>query len=160
DRDALPLAAGELVGPVASVVGEAHLLEERHHPGATLVAPEASLEEERELDVLEDAQHADQVEALEDEADGVEAEASELPLAERCRVLPHDAHRAAGGDVDTADEVEKGGLSAAGWAGDGDELAAVNVEGDAPECRDDGGPQLVLLHHVDDADDRLAQEGS
>src|SRR5215471_14540957 len=64
DRDPLALPAGELVGTVAGVVSKTDLLEERHHPGPALVSPELPLEEQRKLHVLEDAEDADQVEAL------------------------------------------------------------------------------------------------
>src|SRR6185369_14824593 len=113
------------------VIGEPHLLEEGHHPRAALVSAETPLEEQRELDVLEDAEDAHQVEALKDEADGVEPEAGQLALAEGGGVLPDDADGAAGGDVDAADEVEEGGLAAPGGTGDRDELAPVDVQGHA-----------------------------
>src|SRR5262249_4876107 len=125
---ALTLSTGELVGPMASVVGEADLLEQGQDPGAALVTPEPPLEEQGELHVLEDAQHADQVEALEDEADGVQAQPGELPLAQRGGVVTGDADRSSGGHVDAADEVQQGGLPGPRWAGDGDELTGVDVE--------------------------------
>jgi hypothetical protein len=112
----------------------------------------APLEEQRELDVLEDAEDADQVEALEDEADGVEPEPGQLALAEAAVSCPR---RATVPRVATSTQPMR--LRRVVFplprAGDGDELARVDVERHAPEGRDHGGPELVLLHHVDDADD-------
>src|SRR5262249_46351554 len=96
DRHPLTLSTGKLIGSVTGVVGETDLLEESHHPSPALVAPELPLEEQRELHVLEHAEDANQVEALENEADGVEAEPRQLPLAEGRGVPADDAHRAPG----------------------------------------------------------------
>ena len=84
---ALPLAAGELAGAVAGVVGEPHRLEERVHPPSPLRGGHAPLQEQRELHVLEDGEHRHQVEGLEDEADVVEPQPGERALGELRGVL-------------------------------------------------------------------------
>ncbi|HXH25505.1 MAG TPA: hypothetical protein VNI78_09670 [Vicinamibacterales bacterium] len=68
DRHALLLAARELTGQVLGAMRHADPLERRHHPLLPLGRPHAAIRE-RQLDVLEDRQIANQVEALEDEAD-------------------------------------------------------------------------------------------
>ena len=66
--DALLLAARELAGQVLGAVGHADALERRRHALLALGGAHAAVGE-RQLDVLEDVQVANQVEALEDEAD-------------------------------------------------------------------------------------------
>ncbi len=67
-RDALLLAARELRRAVAGAVGDADLGQDRRHPRTPFRSGDIVIEQ-REFDVLEDAQFVDQVKALEDEAD-------------------------------------------------------------------------------------------
>ncbi len=87
DGDALALAAGQLVGPVL-LIGRSPT---RSSSGAIRSLRsrrgELALQQQRQLDVLEDAQHRDQVEALEDEADGVQPQVGQLPLGQTVGVL-------------------------------------------------------------------------
>jgi hypothetical protein len=100
---------------------------------------------QRELDVLEDVEHRDQVEALEDEAEGLEAQLRERFLAQPAGVVAIDAHRAGGGDVDAADEVQQRRLAAARGAGERDELAPADDEVDAPQGADHRAAEGVVL---------------
>ena len=70
DRHALLLAAGELLGVAGEEVGEAEAGGELGLPGGVEAAGEAGLEGE----VGGDVEARDQVELLEDEADGAAAE--------------------------------------------------------------------------------------
>jgi hypothetical protein len=107
----------------------------------------------RQLDVLEHREHRDQVEALEDEADGVQAQVGEHPLGERAGVLAGDLDDAGSRGVDAADEVEQGGLAAAGGARHREELALADLQVDAAEGRDQHVAECVLLHSAADRND-------
>src|SRR5262249_26444505 len=80
DRYSLPLASRELVGTVIDMGSEPYLLEQQHHPLSPFALGKPSLEEERELHVLKHAQDGNQVEALEDESQCVEAEVGERAI--------------------------------------------------------------------------------
>ena len=69
DRDALALAAGELLGTLVRVLAEAHGLEHRVGPALQLGARGAPGDAQAELHVLRRGQRAEQVVLLEDEAD-------------------------------------------------------------------------------------------
>ena len=77
DGHALALATGQLARPLPDLLGQSDLLDQRVHAAAPLGAGEAALQEERKLDVLDDVQHVDQVERLEDEPDHARAEVRE-----------------------------------------------------------------------------------
>src|SRR5215212_6872994 len=68
DRDALPLAAGELVRAVPDALAELHPLERLRGAPAPLVGRHAGVDE-RELDVVQCGRPRQQVERLEYEAD-------------------------------------------------------------------------------------------
>ena len=74
DGDALALAARQLAGPVAGVLAQPDPVQQRRHALRALGARQLALQQQRQLDVLEHAEHRHQVEALEDEADRVQAQ--------------------------------------------------------------------------------------
>ena len=82
DGDALLLAAGKLLRPVAGAVADADPLQRLGDALLPLAAVLAI--EQRHLDILLHGQIVDQVEALEDEADMVAAQARSA----RCSRLP------------------------------------------------------------------------
>jgi hypothetical protein len=86
-----------------------------------------------ELDVLEDGEVADEVEALEDETDVAVADARALAEVEVLHGLAGDGVGAAGGRVEQAQDREQRGLAAAGGAGDRHVFALGDVEVDAGE---------------------------
>src|SRR5690606_19741661 len=96
----------------------------------------------------------DQIEALEDESELVQAQPGEAGVVELGGCLPVDADHARGGDVDAADEVEKGGLPRARRGGDRRELSFAEGEGDSIESPDLELAEWVFLDDVFDADDR------
>ena len=87
DRDALPLAAGELVGPVVHAVREADRVERRLGAGAPLAAGEAAVDE-RQLHVRERRGARQELERLEDEADLLVAEVGEPSSSSPCTSAP------------------------------------------------------------------------
>src|SRR5258708_35070181 len=85
------------------------------YPGLTLAAREILVVEQRQFDILGDVQLVDQIEALEDEADGVLAQLGELCLRTACDVLIAEPIFAAGRTIEHADDVENSGVAAARW---------------------------------------------
>ncbi|KAG1391608.1 hypothetical protein G6F59_014842 [Rhizopus arrhizus] len=73
-------------------------------------------------------QVGDQVEALEDEADLLVAQAAAGIVAQRAHVLPVQHVGAAGEGFQQAGDVEEGGLAGAGRTQQGQEFAAGDVQ--------------------------------
>ena len=94
DRDALLLAAGELVRVVVDPVAEADARERRARARVALAGGDARVDE-RQLDVLERARAREQVEALEDEAERPVAHRGERVAVEPRHVLAREPVRAA-----------------------------------------------------------------
>src|SRR5690606_16111915 len=153
DRDALLLPARELLREVVAAVRHADALEGRLRAELPLLGVEVEVEQ-RELDVLVDRQLVDEVEALEDEADGAAAEAGAPALGEPGRGVPVEPVLPAGGAVEQAEDVEERGLPAPRRPHDGDELAALDLDGDAAERAG-----LDLLGGVDAAEVLRLDEG-
>src|SRR5690606_13825554 len=65
---------------------------------------------------------------LEDESDMLAAISREFRLARLAQVAAGKPHRAARGHVEPPEDVEQGGLAAAGGAQQDDELAPVDIE--------------------------------
>ena len=85
DRDALLLAAGEFVGPVRRAVGEADFAESLRRRREAFALRDAGVEE-GERDVAQCRGARQQVEALEDEAEFCQADASQRVVVERANV--------------------------------------------------------------------------
>jgi hypothetical protein len=81
DRHTLALAAGQGVRPVCGVLGQAHRLQHGLHPLAALGGGHAG-KKQRVVHVVGHRHHRHQVEALEDEADGVAAQQRGLGLVQ------------------------------------------------------------------------------
>ena len=141
DGDALLLAAGELGGVGVGFVGEADAGEEGLGGLGGLVAGLAEDLDGAFGDVLEGGHVGEEVEALEDHscgaalpgyfwgAEGVEAVVG-LAIADEFAVEPE------GSGVESfelVDAAEEGGLAGAGGSDDADDLAGVDLEGDAIE---------------------------
>ena len=94
---------------------------------------------QRELDVLEDRVLLDQVVRLEDEAEVAAADLGELVVVEPGDVAAAQEVLAAGGAVEAAQQVEHGALARARRAHDGDVLAGIEVDRDAPQGVDGHG---------------------
>ena len=80
--------------------------------------------------VFEGRQVADEVELLEDEADGTAAHLGEFVGGQVGDVVPVEHDGALGSGVHGTDDVHEGGLAGAGGADDGDPLAARDFERD------------------------------
>ena len=91
DRDALLLAARELGRTVAAAILEADRLDQLVAPGLVRVL---ARDRQRQRDVLLGAQHRQQVEELEDEADVLAAELRQVGVVERGDLVAGDRHRA------------------------------------------------------------------
>ena len=126
---ALLLAAGELARQVCGAVGQADAVEGLE--GFLLVGHRVVVLGDH--DVLEGRQVADEVELLEDEADGAAAHLGELVGGQVGDVVAVQHDGALGGGVHGADDVHERGLAGAGGADDGDPLAARDLEGHVVE---------------------------
>ncbi len=85
--------------------------------------------EQRQLDILRHIQFVDQIEALEDEADGALAQVRKLRLrnSRRCSA-PSNQYSPAAGRIQHAHDVEEGGLAAARRPHHRDELAVAHLQ--------------------------------
>ena len=127
---------GPVVEPIAQADQAGHLDRPFLGLGADLAGP---LVGQRELDVLEDRVLLDQVVRLEDEAEVAAADLGELVVVEPGDVAAAQEVLAAGGAVEAAQQVEHGALARARRAHDGDVLAGVEVDRDAPQGVDGHG---------------------
>src|SRR6201999_4243665 len=106
DGDALLLAAGELIGPVARAVGEAHATEELEGPALALRARHAGVEH-RKPHVLERRRVSDEIEGLKDEADVMEPDPRLRDGIELRDVTTAEEIRAAVGAVEAPQDVQE-----------------------------------------------------
>src|SRR5262245_42212733 len=118
---------------VVHAVRHADALEGMHGGLAALVGGHGGPVGQRQLDVLQDSQVADQVEGLEDEADALVAHFRARGRRECGDFVTVECVLALGRRVEEAEDREERRLAAAGRAGDGEELAARDVEVDAVE---------------------------
>src|SRR5579872_5160394 len=128
-------------------VGETDLLEQRERARAQLVAVDAGRRKLR-LDVLERVQRRDQVERLEDEAEGAQAQLGEVAVSERAEVAALEEHRAARRAVERAEELQQRRLAGARRPDDRDDLRVVDRQVDACER---GNRRLAALERARDA---------
>ena len=130
DGDALLLTAGKLRGIMLHPMSHAHAFENFLHALFSLGRGHAAIGE-RQLDVFEDGEVANQIERLENEADLAIANAS----AVRERKIRHrvsiDPVIALGRRIEQAQNREQRGLAAARRAGDRKKFAVLDFEMDA-----------------------------
>lgn len=100
DRNALLLAAGNLIRDELSEAREADAREHLRRPTRALIASDACVEERRRH-VVDQRLARQQVVSLEDEADDVVAELGELIAVERAHVAPVQRVAPAGRQVET-----------------------------------------------------------
>src|SRR5262249_54386103 len=161
-RHALLLAPRELHGVVMSALAQAYLVEER--PRAFERAGTAA-QREGPRHVLEGGERGDEMEGLEDVADGVAPESREVVLVEAGEIHIVDDDAARRRPVEARDETEQGRLAAARGARDGCELARGNLETHVGEDihrpaaalethagEDTRGPAAALEAHAEAAD--------
>jgi hypothetical protein len=142
DGHALLLTAGELAREVIEAMLHLDLRQHGLGLGLHVRGDEALAIGQREADVLEDGQLADQVEGLEDEADLAVADAGALVAGEVADVVAVEPVLAAGRRVEEAEDREERRLAAARGAGDADVLAVRDFEVELME-----GSRLDLLGH-------------
>lgn len=73
------------------------------------------------------------MEELEDEANFKLAQGGELVVIKGVEGVAFEVDLARGGGIESAEDMEKGAFAAAAGAGNGDDLAGEDFQGDAPE---------------------------
>ena len=132
DGHALPLSAGELVGPVLDPVAQPDPRERITRQRAALLGSQPGVDQ-GELHVVQRRGPGQQVEGLEHESDLLVPDPGQLvvvQLAHPVAVQPVLARRRA---VEAADQVHEGGLARARRSHDGDELVLPNDHVDSSE---------------------------
>src|SRR5206468_6702092 len=113
----LLLPPGELGRVVVEPAAQPHALQGLRRTLAALPRADARVEQ-RQLDVLDGAGAREQVEALENEAEGAVADGGELGAGEPGDLVPVEQVPTARGAVEAADDVHEGALARAGGAHD------------------------------------------
>ena len=129
----LLLSPGERRRELVRLVRELHLLEQLHRAANPLARRVHRAEVHRQEDVLEDGQRGEQLEELENDANGAPTPLGKRILAELMHGRVAHDHLARGGVIDPGDYVDERRLAAAGLADDANELAGVDVQIHAPE---------------------------
>ena len=159
DRDALLLAARQLVRVVVHALAEADDLEHFLRalvPLGGLHLVRAAVVEQRQLDVVERRRPRQQVEPLEDEADLLVADDRQLVLRHPGDVLAVEEVLPARRPIQAPDDVHEGRLAGSRRARDADELAAVDVERRAAQGAHFDVADLVGLRQVANGDDGIS----
>ena len=151
DRQALLLAAAELVGQPRRRAVEPEALDERA-PARRGVGGAAG-QARGEQDVLLARQLGDEVEGLEDEADVAPAHAGELALGASVQAAADHLDRARLGPVEGAEQVQQRRLARARAPDDGHQLARAHLDGGAVEHAPGGAAAAVRLHEAPRRDD-------
>ena len=142
DGHPLLLAAGELARIGPALGGEPHLRQHAHDPRGDGVAPRAG-DLEREGDVLRRGPVLEQPEVLEHDAEPP-PEPRNLVGAKGAHVVARHPHLAARRPLLGEQQLHDGGLAGAGVAGEEDELALADPEGDVLQ-----GQRAVRIGLVD-----------
>ncbi len=125
DGHALLLAPGKLGGPVIEPVHEPEGLRHLRQPLLGDVAPGDG---RGQGDVVARTQGRDQVEPLEDEADGVASQGRQGIVVEGGEVVTVQDHPARGGCVEAGQELHQRGLAGSRGTHDGREVASHDVQ--------------------------------
>ena len=126
---------------------EADVFEGGLDAGGALVAIDFG-EAQRELDIFREGHAGEEIERLEDHADGVAAVAGEFDGIDGGEVAAADVDGAGGGTVESGQEIEEGGLAGAGAAEERDEFALADFEGDVVDGGDGGVAEMVVAGDV------------
>ena len=153
DRDPLLLAAGELAGAVLEPVAEADRGQRGRGPLPSLRPAHAAVDQ-RQPDVVQGAGAAEQLERLEDEADGAVAQLGQLGVGEGRDVAAADPQQPVGRPVQAAEQVHQRRLAGAGRADDRDVLAGVDAQAHPAQRLDRDPVQPVAAPYVDGLDGR------
>ena len=150
--DALLLSSRELAGAAVEAVAQAHGLQQLYGPFRAFGFGPA-LQVHDKLHVLQGREHRQQVVGLKDKTDVMQPEVNDLTGFQRPQIGAVDDHRAGGGPVQTAQEVQESGLPRAGRSYHGGELAFFKSEVDVIHGRDLYLGAVVDLHEVFDLND-------
>ena len=157
DGDALLFAAGQFVGLVEHALGEADGFEQAGGAEAAVAAGDLGQDHGR-LDVFHGIERGQEVEALEDEADAVAAVAHQLRLGSRAQFQTVHVDFAAGGAVQSADEVEQRGFAGAGRSDERHEFAARQRKVNLRKRRDDRLADAVAAGQRPELDEGFVHE--
>ncbi len=122
---------------MADAVGEANTFESFANAGGTIGTVDFG-ETERELDIFFEGHAREEMEGLEDHADGVAAVTGKVEGRERGDILAIGEDGAGSGAVETGNEIEKRGLAGAGRAEKCEEFVGGNRERDVVDGADAG----------------------
>ncbi len=150
-RDALLLAARQLVGMAALATGQAEY--RQHFRGPRGALRYIARVEKRQLDVFQRARARQQVETLEDETDTPAADAREVRLTQQGHVHAFEQVAAGARPVEASDDVHHRGLARTRSAHDRDELASFDGEADAAQGAHFQLAEPVGLVHIAQAYD-------
>ncbi|MBA7647584.1 hypothetical protein ES703_55357 [subsurface metagenome] len=147
DGHPLALAAAQLRRPGFHLIHEIHPFQGLIHRLLSLSGGHPC-KQQRELHVLENVVHRQQVEGLENEPDPQPTEVRQLPV-----VLPAQGHvqhrdRALRRGIQPADNIEQGGLAGAGGPHQSGEFAHRHVHGDVSQGGKVTAAHRVALHQV------------
>lgn len=145
DRNPLALTAGEFIRLLLRLIAQTDFVDQGHDLRFPFLRRVAALNQEREFDVLKDAQDGNEVEALENEAELLETEARQRLVFQFGNRLPLDINLATGRDVHAADEVEKSRLPTTRGACHRGEFADVEAEIDPFQGLDLSGTERIDL---------------
>ena len=145
DGHPLHLAAGELVRPLLQLILQADTGQDLDGPAAALLTADPG-EGERQLDICQDALVRDQVIALEDKTDRMIPEGIPVIFRKIAGGFATDDQITLGIVIQPADDIQQGGLSAAGGAEDGGKLAFAEFQVDTAEGFHTGVPGGVMLY--------------
>src|SRR6266568_1106227 len=127
DGDALLLAAGEFEGFVVQAMAQAHPLGNLRRQGAAFRL-RAALVIERHLDVLDDGQLLDEIVGLENKTNARPANGGQGVVIQLGHIITAEQKTTAARTVQTAEEVEHGGLAAAGGPHDAEVVGGLNLQ--------------------------------
>jgi hypothetical protein len=127
DGDALHLAAGKLVREMCAAIAESDLLQHLSHARFDLAARHVR-QRQRKGDVLEDVQRGDEIEELEDVADGPAPYHRQPRFVEDGGLDLVEQHPPRGWLVDGAHQVQQRRFTAARCAHQHGEIARGNLE--------------------------------
>lgn len=145
DGDALLLAARKASGQLVGALFEAKGVQEFEAAGFDLGEVTLTAEDRGQGDVFEAAQVFEQVEGLEDKADGLVAVAAGLFVAEAAELLSVDLQLSAVVVVERTDEIEQRGLARTRGPRQGDKLPALDLKAQVLEHLAGHGPRVAFV---------------
>ena len=147
DGHPLHLSAGHLPGALPQLVSQTHLLQGLLGPAAPLL-PGYTGQGQSQLHVLQHALVGNQVVALEHKAHGIVPVGIPVPVLEILGGLAPNHQVSLGIPVQAADNVQQGGLSAAGRPQYGHKFTFPELEADTPQGTDYMVPFFIIFPNI------------